>query len=284
MVTATNVAKVEEMVMANRKVTVQEITESLNISIGSVSTIIHDHLKMTKVASHWVPKKLTDDQKACRVRISEECLRRYHEEGEAFLDSIVTEDESWFPLFSPESKRQSMQWKHRDSPPPTKCRALESQKKVLYAVFWDAEGIILSYPVPEGTTISGETYAKIIRDHLLPAIARCRPEKARGRFILHQDNAPPHRAIVVRDTLQAEGIEVLKHPPYSPDLAPSDYWLFADMKKNLRGRRFGSRSALGSAIYQYGERTPTQSFRAAIQDLTKRWNRCVRLQGEFVEP
>ena len=88
----------------------------------------------------------------------------------------------------------------------------------------------------------------------------------------------------MRDALQAEGIEVPKLPPYSPDLAPSDYWLFADMKKNLRGRRFGSLSALGSDIYQYGEKTPTQSFRAAIRDLAKRWDRCVRLQGEFVEP
>ena len=284
MATATNAAKVEEMVMANRRMTVQEISEGLNISHGSVLTILHDHLNMTKVSSRWVPKKLTDDQKACRVNISEECLRRYQEEGEEFLDSIVTEDESWFPLFSPESKRQSMQWKHKDSPPPTKCRALESQKKVLYAVFWDAKGIILAYPVPEGTTISGETYTRIIRDHLLPAIAKRRAEKARGRFILHQDNAPPHRALVVRAALQAEGIEVLKHPPYSPDLAPSDYWLFAAMKNDLRGRRFGSRSALGSAIYQYGERTPSQSFRAAIQDLVKRWGRCVCLQGEFVEP
>ena len=84
--------------------------------------------------------------------------------------------------------------------------------------------------------------------------------------------------------LQAEGIEVLEHPSCSPDLAPSDYWLFADMKKNLRGRRFGSRSALGSAIYHYGEKTPTQRFRAAIRDLAKRWDRCVRMQGEFVEP
>ena len=178
-VTATNVAKMEEMVMANRKITIHEITESLNISNGSGFTIVHDHLQMMKVASHWVPKKVTDDQKTCRASISEECLRRYREEGEAFLDSIVTVDESSFPLFCPESKRQSMQWKHQDSPPSTKCCALESQKKVLYAVFWDAEGVILSYPVPKDTTFSGEKYARIIRDHLLPAIASSRPEKAR---------------------------------------------------------------------------------------------------------
>ena len=84
--------------------------------------------------------------------------------------------------------------------------------------------------------------------------------------------------------MTAEGIEVLNRPPYSPDLASSDYWLFADMKKNLRGGRFGSRSALGSGFYQYGKKTPTQSFCAAIRDIAKRWGRCVRLQGEFIEP
>ena len=217
------------------------------------------------------------------LSISQACLQRYQEQGEAFLDSIVTKDETWCHLYSPESKRQSMQWKHKDSPPPRKCRALESQQKVLYAVFWDTEGIILAYPVPKGTTITGKAYARIIRDYLLPAIAQRRPEKSGGRFLLQQDNAPPHRALVVKAILEEEGIEVLKHPPYSPDLAPSDYWLFSDMKSQLRGRKFGSRSALGTAIYQYGKKTPTQSFRRAIQDLIKRWDRCVRMQGEFVE-
>ena len=250
MVTATNAARVEEMVMANRRISIKDISERLNISSGSVYTIIHDQLNMTKVASRWVPKQLTEAQKAGRVSISQACLQRYQEQGEAFLDSIVTEDETWCHLYSPESKRQSMQWKHKDSPPPRKCRALESQQKVLYAVFWDTEGIILAYPVPKGTTITGEAYARIIRDYLLPAIAQRRPEKSGGRFLLQQDNAPPHRALVVKSVLEEEGIEVLKHPPYSPDLAPSDYWLFSDMKSQLRGRKFGSRSALGTAIYQ----------------------------------
>ena len=122
---------------------------------------------------------------------------------------------------------------------------------------------------------------------ILPAIASCRPEKARDWFILHLDNVPPHRALVpVRDALQEEGIEVLKHPPYSPDLAPrllavrrhEDKYPGPEVRLAVRTR------VTGSAIYQYGEKTPTQSFRAAIWDLAKRWDRCVRLQGEFVEP
>ena len=55
---------------------------------------------------------------------------------------------------------------------------------------------------------------------LLPVIASCRPEKARGRFILHQDNAPPHRALVARDALKAEGIEVLNTMPTLQTLHP----------------------------------------------------------------
>ena len=162
MVTATNAAHVEEMIMANRRISIKEISERLNISSGSVYTIIHDH-------------------------------------------------------------------------------------------------------------------------YLLLVIGQRRPEKARGRFLLQQDNAPPHRALVVKTVLEEDGSKVLKHPPYSPDLAPSDYWLFSDRRSQLRGREFGSRSALGTAIYQYRKKTPTQSFRTAIQDLIKRWDRCVCMQGEFVE-
>ena len=44
-------------------------------------------------------------------------------------------------------------------------------------MFWDSGDIILAYPVPKGTTVTGLQYGNILRDHLLTAIARCRPEK-----------------------------------------------------------------------------------------------------------
>ena len=109
------------------------------------------------------------------------------------------------------------------------------------------------------------------------------PRKHEGDSSFSRTTRPPHCALVVKAALEEEGINVLKHPPYSPDLAPSDCWLFSDRHSQLRGRKFGSRSALGTAICQYGKKTPTQSFRTAIQDLIKRWDRCVRMQGEFVE-
>ena len=52
------------------------------------------------------------------------------------------------------------------------------------------------------------------------------------------DKAPPHAAKVVKNTLIALNWEILSHPPYSPDLAPSDYHLFASMGHSLAEQRF----------------------------------------------
>ena len=49
------------------------------------------------------------------------------------------------------------------------------------------------------------------------------------------------------------GFDLLPHPPYSPDLAPSDYWLFADLKKMLQGKRFGSNKEVIAETETYFE-------------------------------
>ena len=62
--------------------------------------------------------------------------------------------------------------------------------------------------------------------------AKC-PEIAAGEWFLHWDNAPVHKN--VRDFLTRNNIQLLNHPPYSSDLAPSDYFLFPKLKRELAG-------------------------------------------------
>ena len=57
-------------------------------------------------------------------------------------------------------------------------------------------------------------------------------------MLLHHDNAPRHWASTTQETIVRRSIEVLGHPPYSPDLAPCDFFLFPTRKKILRGRQF----------------------------------------------
>ena len=49
--------------------------------------------------------------------------------------------------------------------------------------------------------------------------------------LFHQDNAPAHKSVVAMAAVRDCGFELVDHPPYSPDLAPSDYFLFPNMKK-----------------------------------------------------
>jgi histone-lysine N-methyltransferase SETMAR len=91
--------------------------------------------------------------------------------------------------------------------------------------------------VPEGQTVNGQFYLGVM-ELLLKRIRRVRPEfhNSKEWFLLH-DNAPAHTAGVAR-FLAREQVTVLRHPSYSPDLAPADFFLFPKLKSQLKGKRF----------------------------------------------
>ena len=62
------------------------------------------------------------------------------------------------------------------------------------------------------------------------------------------DNAPVHNSKVAIAAAKEGKFEIISHPPYSPDLAPSDYHMFGNLKKNLRGRRFEDDSDMTAAV------------------------------------
>jgi histone-lysine N-methyltransferase SETMAR len=104
----------------------------------------------------------------------------------------------------------------------------------MFILFFDAKGIILQHWVPPGQTVSGQYYATVLRRDFRNMIRKGRtfPEK----WFLLQDNARPHTAKVAMDALTEIGGTPSEHPPYSPDLAPCDFWAFPSMKRELRGK------------------------------------------------
>ena len=73
--------------------------------------------------------------------------------------------------------------------------------------------------------------------------------------------------------------ELFSHPLYSPDLASRDYWLFADLKRMLWGKRFGSNEDVISETEAYIE----AKDKKGIELLEKRWNQCNTLEGDCVD-
>ncbi|XP_066946989.1 protein GVQW3-like [Macrobrachium rosenbergii] len=114
--TDVNIDQVQTLILNNRRLTIDEVAYHMHISHGSAYEIVHNRLNFHKVCVRWVPKQLSDEHKRNRLRICQHLLDRHANEGDTFLKRIVTGDETWIHHFEPESKRQSMEWKHPQSP------------------------------------------------------------------------------------------------------------------------------------------------------------------------
>ena len=83
-------------------------------------------------------------------------------------------------------------------------------------------------------------------------------EGHQGVLFLH--NAPAHRAFATQKKLVYLVFHFLDHPPYSPDLAPSDYHLFPGLKKQLKGRHFSSEAEVIAAAETWLDGQPSEFF------------------------
>jgi len=103
-----------------------------------------------------------------------------------------------------------------------------------------------------------------------------------SNWLLHDDNASSHRALVTREFLAHNNVIALPQPPYSPDLAPCDFFLFPKMKLQLKGRRFDTEEIQRESQNVLG-RLREQDFQHAFQQWQRRWDRCLDAQGDYFE-
>jgi histone-lysine N-methyltransferase SETMAR len=101
-------------------------------------------------------------------------------------------------------------------------------------VFFDVKGIIYTNYIPKGETVNTK-YIKKALARFLKVFKAKRTIMSYQDWFLHWENAPVHTAATVQEYLAAKGIKTLRHPPYSPDLAPADFFLFPRVKSELAG-------------------------------------------------
>ena len=103
------------------------------------------------------------------------------------------------------------------------------------------------------------------------------------KVLFHQGNAPCHKSLATMAKLNELSFELLPHPPYSLDMAPSDYYLFVDLKKMLRGKRFYSNEEVITETNAYFEAKDKSFYKKGIKMLEKRWTNCVAFVGDYVD-
>lgn len=277
-----NVNLIREKIYQDRRLTVRELATETGLSQGSVHSILTEDLRMRRVVAKFVPKLLTVDQKANRVRICTE-WKEFQEADSDFIHSIITGDESWVYGYDPETKLQSSQWRSPRSPRPKKARMSRSRVKTLLVTFFDSKGLVHREYLPEGTTVSATIYIQILR-RLKDSVRRKRPERYRANsWRLHHDNAPAHTALKTREWLTKNGVFVIEHPAYSPDLAPNDFYLFPKTKSSLKGQRFEDIDRIKSNTDDVLKRLQQEDFQYCMDKWQKRWDQCITANGEYFE-
>ncbi|UYV70805.1 hypothetical protein LAZ67_8000693, partial [Cordylochernes scorpioides] len=238
--------EVEKMILANRRITVREVAEDLNISIGSCHSIFINDLGMRRVATKFVPKLLNCDQKQHRMNIANEMLDSVRDDPN-FLQRIITGDEAWVYGYDVETKAQLSQSKLPHEPRPKKARPVRSNVKVLLTVFFDCRGAVHHEFLPQGRTVNKEYYLQVMCN-LREAIRQKRPDLWKNKnWLFHHDNAPAHTSLLVRELLAKNNTLMMPQPPYSPDLAPCDFFLFPKLKRPIKGRRYATLDEIKTA-------------------------------------
>ena len=159
-ITSQKVQEIKEL-DKDRRITVREVSQATDCSVGTVHTIIHETLNMRRLCARWIPKMLSECQEAQRVESCRHFVQRFEQEGEDFLSRIVTTDETWISLYEPESKEQSTMWKTPGSPSPKKLNISRSTKKPMFIMFFDIHGIILNHAIPQGQTVTANYYSVV---------------------------------------------------------------------------------------------------------------------------
>lgn len=159
----------------------------------------------------------------------------------------------------------------------------ERSGRVLLTVFFDCRGVVHYEFLPQGRTVNKEYYLQVMRN-LREAIRQKRPDLWKNKnWLLHHDNAPAHTSLLVREFLAKNNTLIMPQPPYSPDLAPCDFFLFPKLKRPMKGRRYATIEEIKTASKEDLNKITKNDFSKCFEDWKKRYHKCIMSDGDYFE-
>ncbi|OQV12893.1 hypothetical protein BV898_12815 [Hypsibius exemplaris] len=122
----------------------------------------------------------------------------------------------------------------------------------MFIVFFNSSGVVSIsklVPTPGRKTINAAYYVKTCLKNLVRKLRKKRGKTGLRGLKLHHDNANSHTCSLTTNFLQQEGLKLLPHPPYSPDLSPCNFYFFPKLKECLRGKLFDTEKELDAAVH-----------------------------------
>lgn len=262
-----------EAIEETPSLTTRMLAEDFGCSHTAIEDILHDLGKVWK-KTRWVPHELTDAQKTKRVNAAQVLLDRQNETP--FLaNRLITGDEKWISFKNPDPQHEWRSPGEKTSATPKKDFR---HKKAMLCVFWSARGIEYWELLEQGQTVNSEVYCRQL-EQLNQRLNRRR----RAQVVFLDDNAKPHRSKLTNAKINELGWDRVDHPPYSPDLAPSDFHLFRSLQHFLKGKRFENIDEMSEALEEFFDSKDVDFYRRGIMKLPEKWQEVIEVDGEYFD-
>ena len=186
---------------------------------------------------------------------------------------VITGDETWLYY----NNDGTAEWIFPGEQPSLRANRQVADKKMMFVVFFSTDGIKFADFLPQGETINA-TYFRGVVDHIAQTTSGPRTQPV----WVHMDNAASHRAKSIVQRLRDHSLTRLPHPAYSPDLAPSDFYLFGHLKQALGATRFTSAEELKEAVLSQVQKIRPSEIRRVYNHWVRRLQMCQEEGGDYV--
>ena len=256
----------------------RDISESSKIHYSTVCFKLNKVMGFKLVSFRYVPHELTAEQKLNRVKMAKDILKTL-ELGPIIWNRLITGDESWIYWNNSHTK----QWIHCGEPRPTTPNHLIADKKSMLTVFFSTRGFLLINLMPQGQKFNSKYMCNTILSNLKTNYEVVRKNaKSKGTY-LHMDNAKPHNSQMTKAFIQNLGMNRLPHPAYSPDISPSDFWLFGYLKEKLEGTSHTNENELKQTIVSILQKIPKSDIIKVYENWIERLHAVINSNGEYLQ-
>ena len=192
---------------------------------------------------------------------------------------IITGDQSWF-LYQYPPKGQ---WVLEDDETPTFPNTQIFTDKMMITVIWGVFGTYILDELPQGEHLNSKYFIEHILKPLESKEHEIWPRRGKQKIWLHLDNCRVHNSKETQKEIENSVFQRTAHPPYSPDLAPSDFFLFGYVKGKLKGRSFNSREEIFDAIQSIIEDIPIETKRSVFDQWAERCEWVSTHEGRYYQ-
>jgi hypothetical protein len=194
--------------------------------------------------ARWAPYKLSAELKVKRIEICQEVLGILERLGPRQQNHVIIGDESWIYWHNYHRGQGTADC----AALPPQIRTMISSKKTMISAYFTRQGLVSIEALPETERFHSTFFTETILASIVQSLIASRPKMQARCYWIHIDDAKPHNSGLSLRKTEELGFTWLPQPPYSPDLAPSDFFLFGYLKKELQGMNFRSGNQVISAV------------------------------------